>query len=86
MHKNEPDCYEINVQIAQKTLEFVEKDAYNESQYTDIEELRRMSHESFGIKVSEPSQARQGYVRLICPEHFWRSVMHRAVESVFHVV
>ena len=31
-------------------------------------------------------QARQGYVRLICPEHFWRSVMHRAVESVFHVV
>ena len=24
----------------------------------------------------ESSQARQGYVRLICPEHFWRSVMH----------
>ena len=22
----------------------------------------------------------------LCPEHFWRSVMHRAVESVFHVV
>ena len=40
IHKNEPNCYEINVQIAQKTLEFVEKDAYNESQYTDIEELR----------------------------------------------
>ena len=40
IHKNEPDCYEINVQIAQKTLEFVEKYAYNESQYTDIEELR----------------------------------------------
>ena len=57
IHKNEPDCYEINVQIAQKTLEFVEKYAYNESQYTDIEELRRMSHESFGIKVSEPGTA-----------------------------
>lgn len=57
IHKNEPDCYEINVQIAQKTLEFVEKDAYNESQYIDIEELRRMSHESFGIKVSEPGTA-----------------------------
>lgn len=40
IHKNEPNCYEINVQIAQKTLEFVEKCAYNESQYTDIEELR----------------------------------------------
>ena len=38
MHKNELDCYKINVQIAQKTLEFVEKCAYNESQYTDIEE------------------------------------------------
>lgn len=58
MHKNELDCYKINVQIAQKkTLEFVEKCAYNESQYTDIEELRRMSHESFGIKVSEPGTA-----------------------------
>lgn len=54
IHKNEPDCYEINVQIAQKTLEFVEECAYNESQYTDIEELRRMSHESFRIKDSKP--------------------------------
>lgn len=54
MHKNELDCYKINVQIAQKTLEFVEKCAYNESQYTDIEELRRMSHESFRIKDSKP--------------------------------
>lgn len=54
IHKNEPDCYEINVQIAQKPLEFVEKYAYNESQYTDIEELRRMSHESFRIKDSKP--------------------------------
>ena len=57
IHKNEPNCYEINVQIAQKTLEFVEECAYNGSQYTDIEELRRMSHESFGIKVSEPGTA-----------------------------
>ena len=57
MNKNELYCYKINVQIAQKTLEFVEKCAYNESQYTDIEELRRMSHESFGIKVSEPGTA-----------------------------
>ena len=57
MHKKKLDCYEINVQIAQNTLEFVEKCAYNESQYTDIEELRRMSHESFGIKVSEPGTA-----------------------------
>lgn len=57
MHKNELDCYKINVQSAQKTLEFVEKCAYNERQYTDIEELRRMSHESFGIKVSEPDTA-----------------------------
>ena len=57
IHKNEPDCYEINVQIAQKTLEFVEKDAYNESQYTDIEELRWMSHESCGNKVSQPRTA-----------------------------
>ena len=57
MHKNKLDCYEINVQIAQKTLEFVEECAYNGSQYTDIEELRRMSHESFGIKVSEPGAA-----------------------------
>ena len=39
------------------TLEFVEECAYNGSQYTDIEELRRMSHESFGIKVSEPGTA-----------------------------
>ena len=37
MHKNKLDCYEINVQIAQKTLEFVEECAYNGSQYTDIE-------------------------------------------------
>ena len=57
IHKNEPDYYEINVQIAQKPLEFVEECAYNGSQYTDIEELRRMSHESFGIKVSEPGPA-----------------------------
>lgn len=54
MHKNKPDCYKINVQIAQKTLGFVEECAYNESQYTDIEELRRMSHESFRIKDSKP--------------------------------
>lgn len=54
MHKNKLDCYEINVQIAQKTLEFVEECAYNGSQYTDIEELRRMSHESFRIKDSKP--------------------------------
>lgn len=54
IHKNEPDCYEINVQIAQKTLEFVKECAYNGSQYTDIEELRRMSHESFRIKDSKP--------------------------------
>lgn len=57
IHKNEPNCYEINVQITQKTLEFVEECAYNGSQYTDIEELRRMGHESFGIKVSEPGTA-----------------------------
>ncbi len=57
MHKNKLDCYKNNVQIAQKTLEFVEECAYNGSQYTDIEELRRMSHESFGIKVSEPGTA-----------------------------
>lgn len=57
IHKNEADCYEINVQIAQKPLEFVEECAYNERQYTDIKELRRMSHESFGIKVSEPGTA-----------------------------
>ena len=54
MHKKQTDCYEFNVQIAQKTLEFVEKCAYNGSQYTDIEELRRMSHESFRIKDSKP--------------------------------
>ena len=54
MHKNELDCYKINVQIAQKTLEFVEECAYNGSQYTDIEELRRMSHESFRVKDSKP--------------------------------
>lgn len=57
IHKNKADRYEINVQIAQKPLEFVEECAYNERQYTDIKELRRMSHESFGIKVSEPGTA-----------------------------
>ena len=47
----------LTCKLHKKTLEFVEKYAYNESQYTDIEELRRMSHESFGIKVSEPGTA-----------------------------
>ena len=54
MHKKETNCYEFNVYNAQKTLEFVEECAYNGSQYTDIEELRRMSHESFRIKDSKP--------------------------------
>lgn len=44
----------LTYKLHKKTLEFVEKYAYNESQYTDIEELRRMSHESFRIKDSKP--------------------------------
>lgn len=44
----------LTYKLHKKTLEFVEKCAYNESQYTDIEELRRMSHESFRIKDSKP--------------------------------
>lgn len=44
----------LTYKLHKKTLEFVEKCAYNESQYTDIEELRRMSHESFRVKDSKP--------------------------------
>lgn len=44
----------LTYKLHKKTLEFVEKYAYNESQYTDIEELRRMSHESFRVKDSKP--------------------------------
>ena len=35
----------------------IEKLGYNGNQYTDIRELRRMSHESFRIKDSEPGTA-----------------------------
>ncbi len=61
-----------------------------------------MSHESFGIKVSEQAQlVVEGLYKDLerriessppglCPvdmsRAFWRFVMHRAVESVFHVV
>ena len=38
-------------------VELPEKVGYNENQYTDIEEIRRMSHESFRIKDSEPGTA-----------------------------
>ena len=54
MHKKQTDCYEFNVYNAQKMIELLEILRYNWNQYTDIEELRRMSHESFRIKDSKP--------------------------------